>query len=162
MDESTRLLALAHLHLGKTPTQVSDELDGVSYARALKLRKELTAAEESATVNELFELDAVALEMLIEAVKKKAEPAIEAFGVDMDKEVAIIREGVQGGQQLDLEFQSAADALAHRIKILATTANSAETLITLAKALAELQTAFYGQGAHSEQSIKDFESFITN
>ena len=75
MDEQTRLLSLAHLKQGKTPKETS-EIMGITYARAIKLKKELVAAEETNAVQSLFNLDNAALEILLESVTKQLTPAI--------------------------------------------------------------------------------------
>lgn len=167
MDNHTRLLTLAHLHMGKTPTEASDLVPDCSYTQALKLKKALMAAEDSATVLDLFDLEAAALEILIESVKHQLVPAIEAFGVgELVEEAAHdLSAKVTGGRQLNGEFQSAASALANKIKQAAVVSNNSDTILQLAKALVELQNSFFGAGAHGAggsqgASVADFERFL--
>ena len=75
MDEQTRLLTLAHLKNGKKPADAA-EITGITYASALKLRKELHAAEEKNVIQELFNLSDASLEILLESVRKQLKPAI--------------------------------------------------------------------------------------
>jgi len=167
MDNTTRLMALAHLHMGRTPTETSDLVQDCSYTAALKLKKALMAAEESATILELFDLEAATLEVLMESVKEKLTPAIEAFGVGelVEAEVHELSTGIKGGQLLNVELQNAASAIANKIKGAATVSNNAETILSLAKALVELQNSFFGAGAHGaggaqDASVLDFERYL--
>ena len=151
MDRQIKLLALAHLKNGLTPTEVSniESLD-LTYARALKLKKQLYEAEQTDTILKLFELQETALEMLLESVKKDLTPAIEAFGIGelVEDEVHELSKSVAGGKLLNQDLQQAASALAQKITQVAIVANNAETVLSLAKSLSELQTAFFGPGAH--------------
>jgi hypothetical protein len=145
MDEQTRLLTLAHLKNGKKPAEAA-ELTGVTYAVALKLRKELHAAEERNNILELFKLNDAALEILLQSVRKQLMPAIEAFNVGelVEDEIHNLTNSIDGGKLLNQEFQSAAKALAIKITQAAVISNNADTVLSLAKALCELQRAFFG------------------
>jgi len=147
MDEQVRLLTLAHLKNGMKPADAG-ELMGISYAACLKLRKELLAAEQKDKILQLFQLDKAALAILLESVTKQLTPAIEAFGIGelVEEEVKDLSDRVDGGSLLNQELQSAGSALANKIKQAATISNSADTVLSLAKALCELQRAFYGDG----------------
>ena len=166
MDDHTRLLTLAHLHMGKTPTEASDAVPDCSYTGALKLKKALMAAEDSSTVLDLFNLEEAALEVLMESVKKQLMPAIEAFGVGelVEEQTKELTKSIHGGQQLNIEFQSAASELANKIKQAAVISNNADTVLSLAKALVELQNSFFGQGAmgagSASSSVLDFERYL--
>jgi len=150
MDHQTRLLCLAHLKNGKTPNEAAAEVD-ISYASALKLRKQLHEAETNDTVLKLFDLPETALEILLDSVTNELTPAIEAFGIGelVEDEVHELSKSVAGGKLLDREMQTAATALAQKIAQVALLANNAETVLTLAKSLAELQTSFFGPGGSS-------------
>ena len=165
MDEPTRLLTLAHLKNGTKPADVA-ELTGVSYAAALKLKKELYAAEERNAVLQLFKLDKAALEILLDSVRKQLTPAIEAFGIGelVDSEVQTITNGVEGGKLLNQELQDSASAIANKITSAALTANSAETILQLSKALCELQRAFFGNDSAPSGNlpISSFEQHLRN
>jgi hypothetical protein len=148
MDEQTRLLTLAHLKNGTKPADVSD-LMGITYAAVLKLRKELKVAEEKNTILQLFSLDEAAVEILLESVKKQLKPAIEAFGIGelVEEQVQDLSDRVDGGSALNQELQQAGSALANKITQAAIGASSADTVLSLAKALCELQRAFFGDSS---------------
>lgn len=166
MDNHVRLLTLAHLHMGKTPTEASDLVEDCSYTGALKLKKALMEAEDSATVLDLFNLEEAALGILMDSVKKQLTPAIEAFGVGelVEAQVHELSASIKGGQQLNQEFQGAASALANKIKQAAVISNNSDTVLQLAKALVELQNSFFGAGAHGtgqgQVGVADFERFL--
>jgi len=143
MDEQTRLLTLAHLRNGKTPADTG-KLMGISYAATLKLRKELQAAETNDAVLQLFKLDEAALGILLESVTKQLTPAIEAFGVGelVENEVHTLTNGIAGGKLLSEDLQNAASVLTNKISQAAVMANNADTVLSLSKALCELQNAF--------------------
>lgn len=164
MDEQVRLLTLAHLKNGMKPADAA-ELMGISYAATLKLRKELHAAEKKDKILQLFNLEKAALEMLLESVTKQLTPAIEAFGIGelVEEEVKDLSDRVEGGSLLNQELQDAGSALASKIKITATVATSAETILSLAKALCELQNAFSGQtGGIGALPATSFEKHLRN
>lgn len=166
MDEQTRLLALAHLHNGTKPADVG-ELVGISYASSLKLKKELHAAIERNRILDLFKLDKAALEILLESVKKQLVPAIDAFdiGEAVEGEVERLKTGIEGGQLLDKTFQNSANAIANKITTVAMASNNAETLLSLSKALCELQKAFFapdqGPGG-TNLPVSSFEQHLRN
>jgi len=150
MDEQTRLLALAHLKNGKTPSETA-ELMHISYAAALKLKKELLAAEETNSIQSLFSLDKAALNILLESVTRQLSPAIEAFKVGelVDREVTELTKGINGAKLLSQDLQEAASELTKRITLTAAIASNSETLLTLADALCKLQMAFKGNELNS-------------
>jgi len=143
MDEQTRLLALAHLRNGTKPADVA-ELMGISYGAALKLRKELHAAEQNDRILELFKLDEAALEILLKSVTQQLTPAIEAFGIGelVEEEVHKLASGINGASLLSEELQDAARALTKKITTAAVIATNSDTIFQLSKALVELQGAF--------------------
>ena len=164
MDEQTRLLTLAHLKNGTKPADAA-ELMGISYAACLKLRKELRAAEEKDKILQLFNLEKAALEMLLASVTKQLTPAIEAFNIGelVEEEVHDLKERVDGGSMLNQELQQAGSALANKITQTATVATSADTVLSLAKALCELQRAFFGDGQGTgAQPATSFEKHLWN
>ena len=164
MDEQTRLLALAHLKNGMKPADTA-ELMGISYAATLKLRKELLAAEERDKILDLFDLDKAALGILLESVSKQLRPAIEAFdiGKAVEGEVQDLSERIDGGSLLNQELQQAGSALANKITAVATVATSADTIMSLAKALCELQNAFNGKsGGIGALPATSFEKHLRN
>lgn len=163
MDEQVRLLSLAHLKNGMKPADAA-ELMGISYAAMLKLRKELHAAEEKDKILSLFKLDEAALSILLESVTKQLTPAIEAFGIGelVEEEVSDLSDRIDGGSLLNQELQEAGSALANKIKITATVATSADTVLSLAKALCELQRAFMGDSSVGALPATSFEKHLRN
>jgi len=154
MDEQSRLLALAHLQNGKKPAEAA-ELTGITYASALKLRKELHAAVERNKILELFKLDKAALEILLQSVEKQLIPAIEAFGIGelVNTEVQTLTNGIEGGKLLNQEFQATASTIANKITSAALTANNSDTILQLARALCELQNAFFGREINTTTNL---------
>ncbi len=165
MDEQTRLLTLAHLKNGKKPAEAA-ELTGVTYALALKLRRELQEAEKRNKVIDLFKLNKAALEILLESVRKQLTPAIEAFGIGelVEQEIDDLTSSIDGGKLLNQEFQASAKILANRITTIALTINNADTILALAKALCELQRAFFGQDTNASAHLPatSFEQHLRN
>ena len=163
MDEQSRLLTLAHLKNGKKPAEAA-ELTGVTYAVALKLRKELHAAEERDIILELFKLDEAALEILLESVRKQLLPAIEAFGIGelVETEIKDLTKGIDGGKLLNQELQASAKAIANKITQAAIIANNSDTILQLSKALCELQRAFFGSdnGPSANLPATSFEQHL--
>ena len=149
-EEQTRLLALAHLKTGKKPQEVAD-LTGLTYAKSLKLKKQLHEAEENDAMFELFNLEEAALDILINSVRQGLEPVGDAFGLTsaIEGELEHIQEDLQDLGKLDSANQEAAMALAHKIKTAALLATNSNTVVELADALCKLQTAFFGQGIHN-------------
>jgi hypothetical protein len=165
MDEQTRLLALAHLKNGEKPADAA-ELAGISYSSALKLKRELHAAEERGAVLQLFKLPEATLEILLDGVRKQITPAIEAFGVGelVEEEVSKITNGIEGGKLLQQELQNSASAITSKITTAALTANNADTILTLTKALCELQRSFFGERSTPVNGvpITSFEQHLRN
>ena len=148
-EEQTRLLAYAHFKHGKNAKEV-EQLLGISYGKAIKYKKQLHEAEETNALNELFNMDDAALDMLLDSVKQGLAPVAEAFDMTevLEGEVEELRGSVKGLAKLDQANQDAAIALANRIKQQALVASNTDSLVNLADALGKLQVAFYGNGAH--------------
>ena len=157
MDEKTRLLALAYLKQEKKPKEVADILD-ISYAQAVKLRKELEEAEKRGTIQDLFNVSEAVLETVLEAARKELEPTelVLSDTQAIEGELQSIKESVSKGDLLEKEFQDSALALAKRINSLAASATQAETVVMLARALSELQTSFFAKGANVQ--VNNFNS----
>lgn len=163
MDEQVRLLTLAHLKNGMKPADAG-ELMGISYAASLKLKKELIAAEERGKILQLFQLDKAALGILLDSVTKQLTPAIEAFNIGelVENEVHDLSDRIDGGSMLNQELQEAGSALARKITVTAAVATSADTILSLAKALCELQNAFTGDSGVGALPATSFEKHLRN
>ena len=76
-------------------------------------------------------------------------PAIEAFGIGelVEGEIKNLTESIDGGKLLDQELQLTAKTLTNKITTIVLTTNNAETILLLAKALCELQTAFFSSAS---------------
>lgn len=149
MDKNTRLLVLANLEAGKSPRDVEAMLEGkASYPQILKLRKELDEAHRTESIKQLFGLSEIAMEQLLKSVRDNLEPILADTPMltALEGELQSIKEGVDGLEELDKEFQSAAQQIAIRIKQQAMVADSPDTLSTLAAALVRLQDSFFKQG----------------
>lgn len=165
MDQQTRLVALAHLHNGLKPADAA-ERTGISYASALKLKKELNRAKEKNAILDLFELNKAALDILLNGVKQQLMPIAEDIDAveALDGEIQTITKGIEGGKLLNEDFQDAARAIANKIAVSATTTNSAESVLHLSKALCELQNAFFSREATpaSHLPMSTFEEHLGN
>ncbi len=161
MDEQTRLLTLAHLQNGMKPADTAD-LMGISYAACLKLRKALKSAVEKDKIHQLFALDKAALEILLESVTQQLIPAIDAFDIGdlVEGEVQSLTERIDSGSVLNKELQDAGKALANKIKLTGAISTSADTILSLAKALCELQRAFNGDNSGAGLPVTSFEAHL--
>ena len=160
--EQTKLLALAHLKTGLAPKEVA-ELLNISYSAALKHKKELMQAESKNAVLDLFDLEAAALETLLEKVKTELTPAIDVLEGDLELADALsnIDSSVKKGSALEKELQDAAVEVTRKVAAAAILTNSTETLLTLAEALAKLQGAFFAKGTNVQvNQMGSFERFL--
>ena len=67
------------------------------------------------------------------------------MGELVDEEVTKLANGIEGAKILNTDLQTAASAVANRISQVAIGATNAETLVSLSKALAELNSSFFPQ-----------------
>lgn len=166
MDERQRLIALAHLKLGKSPREAA-ELVGITYAAAVTLRKQLAEAEEQQSIKQLFNLPEAAFDTLIESVKENTIAALEGelvTGKEIETAFNELSAGVKGLQALEVDMQKAATALARNITLMAVTASSSDTILNLAEALHKLQTAFFAKGTNiqiNNNGPAKFEAFLS-
>jgi len=150
LTEKTKLIALAHLKVGKKPKEVADLLD-MSYAQALKLNKELAKAEQQDNLQELFNLDEAALETLFEKVQTELTEPMQALTgevLSVDESISQLSKSVEGLGILEKEMQDAAIVLVKKITVQATTSTTTDTILVLAEALAKLQGAFFAKGTN--------------
>lgn len=163
--DKLKLIGLAHLKLGKKPKEVA-ELCEVNYAKALRWAKELLAAEKRNAVLDLFQMDELVLNSLLEMVQTDVSNAVELLGEDstiVGEVVKDIAKGAVGLQILETEFQDTAKTLNQQIKTLALIANEADTIVMLADALAKLQNSFFAKGTNvniANFSDGGFEKFL--
>lgn len=166
IPEKTKLLALAYLKNGMRPKQVADALDGLSYHQALKLRKELDEAEEQNTLAQLFSLDALALEALLDSVKQQMQPVEEQLTGELqtvEDAVNTLADKIHGAKVLEESLQKAATALAHQITAKALLASTPDSLLVLAEALAKLQSAFFAKGMNVQvNNYQQFDKYLTD
>lgn len=150
IEEKTKILALAHLKMGKKPKEVSELLE-ISYAQALKLNKELIKAEQQNRVQDLFDLEEAALETLLEKVSDDLTPALHVLEGDvetLDNVLTTVGQNVEGMQLLEKELTDAAIQLAKKITAQAVATSGTDSLLILTDALAKLQTAFFAKGTN--------------
>lgn len=146
LNNKERLIALAYLHQGKSPKEVETLCPNVSYPQALRLRKELNEAIEANTLNELFDLEEAAIESLLDNVKSELEEAAEVLTGDLmplNNALESVESRIRESKLLEAELAKAGQTLAKRIERQAAIANTPESLLSLAEALAKLQTAYF-------------------
>lgn len=161
IDDKDKLIALAHLHQGKKPKEVAETIDSISYAQALRLKKELDKAVEDETLSDLFNLSQTALNSLLDTVKEELSDATEALTGDVisvDKEIDGIKDKIQGQKLLEVELSKTGVAIAKKLKYQAENTNNPESLLMLADALAKLQTSFF---KNSSVQIANFEGQLS-
>jgi hypothetical protein len=167
-EEKIRLTSLAHLKHGIPPKEVA-ELTGISYAKALKLRRQLEEAEENGTMFELFNLKDAARQVLFDSVKDKLLPIAESLDAEeaLEGELIELNKEIEELGKLDETTQKAAIALVDKIASAAVLANNSDTLVNLADALCKVQLTFFGQGAHNPNGpvqgalgASDFEKYL--
>lgn len=149
LDEKSKLIALAYLHQGKSPREVEELCPGVSYAQALRLRKELDHAIKENTLAELFSLEQAALDSLLQNVQLELGEAAKVLTGDdviLKDEISKLADGVQTGQQLQADINRAASVTVAKLQLVAQTTSSFEALVAVAEALSKLQTAFFKTG----------------
>src|SRR5690606_23259687 len=83
LSEHDKLIALAHLHAGKSPRQVEELCSNISYAQALRLRKELDEAIRTNSLSEIFNLGEAALENLLSRVQEDLEDPVRELTGDV-------------------------------------------------------------------------------
>jgi len=166
IDEQTKLVALAKIKLGQKPREVSDEL-GISYSQALRLSKDLTEAERKNATLELFDLPELTLQTLLKAVKENLAIPGEVFGIEeaIEGEIANLQDEIDGLKALDENFTEAAGVLANKIKEIALTSSTPDTVYMLAKALSELQVSFFAKSTNVQVNNFDtakYEEFLSD
>lgn len=159
IDERAKLVALAHLKTGKKPAEVATLVD-IPYSTALKLNKDLKAAEEQDAVLELFNVSEAAFQSIIQAASEDLAIAGELVGADeVSRQLSTIKEGVDGLKMLDASFQRAANTIANQINLMAASAEHTDSIVNLAEALAKLQSSFFAKGTNVQINNYDKESF---
>lgn len=167
LDEKDKLIALGYLYQGKSPKEVEEICHNVSYAQALRLKKDLEEAKKTDSIGELFDLEEAALESLLENVKGEIGQAAEIMTGDtvrLDGELDTISRNVQGMQILESEMSEAAAAIVKQIKAHAVSTKNIDNLVMLAEALSKLQTAFFKnssiQIANFNNEGSSFEKYL--
>lgn len=166
LSEKDRLVALAYLHQGKSPKEVEQLCPGISYAQALRLRKELTEAEETNSIRQLFDISEAAIDTLLESVQNQLAESVEILvgdDITLRDELNNLGNDIKESQILKAELAKAATTIVKRIGLQAATANSSETLKDLADALAKLQTAYFKTNNLQIANFNDstgFEKFL--
>ena len=146
ISERDKLIALAHLHAGKTAKEIPDLVPDISYPQALRLRKELEKAKDADQLQALFDLEGAALESLLSSVKDELSEAAEALTGDylpLEDAIGKVASNVEGMQLLERELSDSARTVVKQIKIAAGATTSTESLLILSEALSKLQTAYF-------------------
>ena len=160
MDHKIRLLTLAHLKNGKTPSEVSELID-VSYAQAMMLNKHLAEAEAADTEEELFDMSEQAIDILVKSVGENTLPALEVFNIG-EALAEATQTLITKEDGLDSKTNDAAVAIANKITQAAVLATNPDTLVTLTEALCKLQLTFFGSSDSGSGATGpgSFESFL--
>ncbi len=164
-----RLSALANLKCGKSAREVSDLLN-IPYLKVVALAKDLEKAERQNTISDLFNLDAVVVDELINLTRESVNSDLVIFndaasGELLDKELQNVGAGIKNGGILNQHMQEAAIELAKQIRRLTISADNAGAVETLAAALSKLQTSFFAKDNFIQVNgasidAKKFESFL--
>ena len=146
-NDKSKLIAMALLKLGHTPREVADKTN-ISYTTVVKLLKELGEAETKGTILQLFDLDKLSFDNLMQSAQAEIEGLLTVVsGSDVVIE-NILPSRISGLQVLEVEFQDSAKKIAHKIGLLASITTDASELAVLSDALSRLQTSFFAKGTN--------------
>lgn len=134
-DEKKFYTAVSRMDAGQEPKQVASDLD-VSYATVIRWRREYVAAKEQGKLDQLLDLDKLAIELAIESspTAGKLMPELKA-----------VAKKVEGLQVLQEQFQATALFLNSQIKTRAASAESTGEVLDLVEGLCNLQNAFFNK-----------------
>ena len=141
-DEKKFYTAVTRMEAGVEPQKVADDLD-ISYATALRWRREYMAAKEQGKLGELLDLDKLALTVTFEAAAGTAALQGEVLTPAIDT----LAKGVNGLQALQEQFQNTAVFLNQQIKSRAASVDHISELVELTTALCSLQNAFFNKNS---------------
>lgn len=163
ISDSDRLACLAYLYQGKEPKEIPELLPGVSYAQALRLKKELIQAEEDKTVGELFSLSDAARDILLEQTKNLINAkgiTVEGVVLTADELIDELQDDIQATKILKAELAQAGTEVVRKIKLLAKSTNSSEVLLNLAEALAKMQASYFRTASVTLNPGEGFADFL--
>ena len=153
---TTEAIILAKLKLGETPRQIEDSLKDVSYSQVLGLRKKLKEAEETDTLLELFKLDKVAFETLLETVRTNmADIASVVDNKVLEGELTTLKDTLSSLDRLNEEANKAGTELVRQIRTLALLTQEPNTLVMLSEALATINTSFFPKQVNMQVQHSD-------
>lgn len=167
-DEKKFYTAVTRMEAGVEPQKVADDLD-ISYATALRWRREYQAAKDQGKLGELLDLDKLALTVTFEAAAGNAALPTEVLEPAIDN----LAKGINGLQSLQSQFQATAVFLNQQIKSRAASADHVSEIVDLTAALCSLQNAFFNKnstqvnvqnnyGAPGEKQYGNFLSDVPN
>lgn len=167
LSQQDKLIALGYLYQGKSPRDVEEALPNVSYAQALRLKKELQQAIDTNTLQELFDLEEAALENLLDQVKLNLETSAAVLTGDvevLEDAIGEVKHRIDSSKLLEAELANASRQVAIKISEMALITRSPDTLLLLADALSKMQTAFFKntsvQIAQINNGGHSFEEFL--
>jgi hypothetical protein len=164
LSEEVRLTALAYLYQGKTPREVETLVKDISYAQALRLKKELEQSKEDGTVADLFNLSGAAIEIVLEQAKAIIEAKdipIEGTLESVEDVISSIKDDIQATKILKAELAEAGTEVVKKIKALAKVTNSSEVILNLAEALSKMQGSYFRTATVTVKPDEDaFQEFL--
>lgn len=163
LNEQDKLIALAYLYKGSSAREVEEACANVSYAQALRLRKELDKAKLNDTVQELFNLEEAVLENLLSTVQENLSEAAEVLTGDylpLEKAVVDLGDKVKNQILLEVTLSQAAVELTNKIKAAAVLTTNVDSLLILAESLSKLQTAYFKTNNVAIVTQNSFENLL--
>ena len=141
LSDEQKFEILSDYASGISPTEVSQRRD-ISYATALRYKKDFEEAKKNNTLDKLIDLSAVARDKLAkQVIDQSPDGAQELVKQEMGKLLA----SLDMADVLKTNLQAAANKLTERIVALANSAQSPSELIGLTEALCNMQNAFFNK-----------------
>ena len=160
-EERAKLLALAYLKNGVEPSKIED-LTGVTHAACLKLRRELREAELNNSLEDLFGIEADAIDVLLESLTRGQVPMLEPYPIaQVKEEVGTLIKLRSPEEALKEDTYKATSALINKIQSVAAISTNVDTIIGLAEALARINDSFFPHTKDTPgQGAGDFERYL--
>lgn len=139
--EDYKLDALAKLNQGKSPKEVSQELN-IPYATILKWRREFNEAQEEDKLRTVINVDSQVINKISQTVKQDLAKVDPELGELVDETL----EKLEGAKMLDLKVQNTALELTNKINEAINRPNLAVGEIrVLTESLATIQNSFFNK-----------------
>lgn len=141
MNDETKLKILADFASGATPSEVQAAHD-VSYATALRYKREFDTAVANGTIAQLIDVNSVVLKQLADQVVANAPDIVKQ---ETKEALGHLITSLDMADTLKANLQASANKMAEKISALTMQANSPSELIMLSEALCMLQNAFFNK-----------------